>query len=665
MKTITATNPCTRPPAWATLQRQLIDIMNRATEPFLARYVRDSGPNKDELIWREGGTGSRDGADDFYESVYNWPLFYLLGGGDHLLTHAQRIWDGITRQLTHAGMVHKEYERGYDQFHQGESYIFFYFLCLADPANPINLARAQRFAGFYLNKDPDALNYDDEHNIIRAAHNGSGGPRWGYSDATEPSYNWGAGMRVYGLPFYDLPDINHYDDLNDPAKARRMGKAMHERMGQGDVAGNLIVTSLIANAYLMTSVMHDDEQKRETYRQWIIRYVDGWMERAAQNNGLLPDNVGLSGEVGEHMQGQWYGGLYGWTWPHGYYNIGMAATVAGCNAYLMTGDDTYLDLPRTQYDIIWSLGETRSVVPSEMSLQHHWVDQLTPEPPDALFVVPYRYRDPNPDDASGEDPDSGWFDYQPLSAVYPTAIWNISMNAGDWTRIQSLRAEEHYNWRTVRTFRNKEEGGHDQPWLCYLAGENPTYPEEILQVAYANVCRRLALIAQDDADLTQVNIHHWQEHNPIVTEALVQLTLGAPQIVYNGGLLHCRVRYYDAITQRPGLPNDVAALVTTLEADRTVLHLINLSPFDERQVIVQAGGFGEHQFISASYETRISEYTGSHKAYAAPPLETERVTMPIDDNYVRVVLPPATEIVLDLAMERYVNQPSYTGPKVF
>ena len=173
----------------------------RQSVPFLAKYVND----EDELIWREGGTGSRDGADDFYESVYNWPLAYLLGGGEHLLEHGQRIWDGITRQLTRAGMVHKEYELGYDQFHQGESYIAFYFLCLADPTNRPTSERARRFAGFYLNEDPDAPNYDPEHKLIRAAHNGSGGPRWGFSDQPDPSYNWGASMRVYGLPFNDLP----------------------------------------------------------------------------------------------------------------------------------------------------------------------------------------------------------------------------------------------------------------------------------------------------------------------------------------------------------------------------------------------------------------------------------------------------------------------------
>ncbi|MEZ4664394.1 MAG: hypothetical protein R2911_43235 [Caldilineaceae bacterium] len=525
MKTITATLPLTVAPTWAILERQLIDLMNSATQPFLDRYVNANG----ELIWRAGGTNSRDGADDFYESTFNWPLFYLLGGGDHLLTEGQRIWDGITRQLTRAGMVHKEYELGYDQFHQGESYIYFYFLCLADPANPVNQERARRFAGFYLNEDPDAPNYDPVHKIIRAPHNGSGGPRWGIMDSAEPSYNWGPGMRVYGLPFHDFADIQHYDDLQDPAKARVMGQAMQERMGQGDVAGNLIVTSLVANAFLMTG--------DAKYRDWIVEYVDAWQERARQNGGLLPDNVGLNGQVGATLNGKWYGGLYGWTWPHGYYNIGMAATVAGCNAFLLTGDARYLDLPRSQYDYIWALGEVRDVRNLEMSLQHHWVNtsggaaEGADDAPQFMFVAPYRYGNVD----AGQP---GWFDYQPLSPVYPAALWNISQAAADWERIEKLRAAETYDWRTVLPFRNKEEGGHDQPWLRYLAGDNPHYPEQILQAAYGMVCRRLALIAQDAADLTQVNIHHWQEHNPILCEALIQLTLGAPQIIYNGGLLH-------------------------------------------------------------------------------------------------------------------------------
>ncbi|MFN8490659.1 MAG: hypothetical protein U0350_23920 [Caldilineaceae bacterium] len=643
MQTITATTPCWNPPAWAVLERKLIDVMNAAVYPFLEKYTYEDGT----LIWSDTWYNSRDGADDFYESSYNWPLFYLLGGGDHLLTYGQRQWDAITRQLTKFGLVHKEYEFGYDQFHQGESYIYFYFLCLADPTNPLNRERAQRFAGLYLNEDPEVSNYDPVHKIIRAPHNGSGGPRWGIMDG-EPAYNWGPGMRTYGLPFHDLPGINHYDDLQDPVKARQMGEAMQQRMGQGDVAGNLIVTSLLANAYLLTG-----EAK---YRDWIVDYVDAWIARAQQNGGLLPDNVGLSGQVGETLNGKWYGGLYGWTWPHGYYNIGMAATVAGANAYLLTQNPAYLDLPRSQLDHVWALGEMRDPRTLEMSLEHHWIGEFTAqgETPE-MFVIPYRYGDV-------QHGQPGWFDYMPLSPVYPAALWNLSMTAADWERIERLRRVEKYDWRAVVPFRNKEDCGHEQPWLRFLQGDNPTYPEAILQASYNMVCRRLALIREDQADLTKVNIHHWQEHNPVVTEALVQLTLGAPQIIYNGGLLHCRVRYFDADKQRPGLPEDVAALVERVESERTVLRLINLNPLAAHNVIIQAGGFGEHSFTQVHYDGLKSDYPGSAKRYAPPPLETEQYTLAVNHQLLQVQLPPATEITLTLDMARFVHAPSYRSP---
>lgn len=618
-----------------------MEVMDQAIYPFLEKYTRPDGT----LIWNDKWSNSRDGADDFYESSFNWPLFYLLGGGDHMLALGQRQWDAITRQLTDFGVVHKEYELGYDQFHQAESYIYFYFLCLADPTNPKNLERARRFAGFYLNEDPDAPNYDPEHNIIRAAHNGSGGPRWGRSDG-DPSYRWAAGMRIYGLPYSDVEGVNHYDDLKDEEKARRMGETMHERMGKGDAATNLLVTSLVANAYMLT--------QDEKYREWVTTYVDGWMARAEANGGLLPDNVGLNGEVGATMNGKWYGGLYGWTWPHGFYNIGMAATVAGVNAFLLTRDTAYLDLPRTQYDTIAALGEARDTSTMEMSLRHHWVGALAGEATDALdpvtWVAPYRYGD------------DGWFDFQPLSPVYPTAIWAASMDDADWTRIEEIRGHETFDWRAVGVFRTKEENGHERAWLRYLAGEYPEYPTEILQAAYGVVCRRMAQIAADEADLTEVNIHHWQEMNPVVTEALVQLTLGAPQIVYNGGLLVCPLRYYDADRQRPGLPADVAALVESVSAEKIVVTLVNLTPLAARSVILQAGGFSEHRFTTVSYDQLTSEYPGHQRSYAAPAITTETVTIEIEATTFQVDLPPATTIRLELGMARLVNDPSYALP---
>ncbi|RIK36363.1 MAG: hypothetical protein DCC55_27475, partial [Chloroflexi bacterium] len=227
---------------------------------------------------------------------------------------------------------------------------------------------------------------------------------------------------------------------------------------------------------------------------------------------------------------------------------------------------------------------------------------------------------------------------------------------------ERLRRVENYDWRTVVPFRNKEDCGHEQPWLRFLAGENPTYPEEILRATYSMVCHRLALIAADEADLTQVNIHHWQQHNPVITEALVQLTLGAPQIIYNGGLLHCALRYFDARRQRPGLPQDVAALVEEVGAAHARVRLVNLSPFTPRELILQAGGFGEHQFLSVRYDVRTSDYPGSHHEYAPPPLQTTTESQPVNDRYLQLLLPPATEIILELEVARYTNQPLYTPP---
>ncbi|MDP7525858.1 MAG: hypothetical protein QF713_05945 [Dehalococcoidales bacterium] len=637
MITIEATVPCHAAPSWAVWERKLIKVMEQSVYSFLEKYTREDGT----LIW---GTEleTRDGADDFYESFYNWPLLYLLGGGDHLLSLGIRQWEAVTKQLSDMDMLHREYEKGYDWFHQGESCLYFYFLCMADPTNSKMIDRARRFAGFYLNEDPDAPNYDPDLKLIRAPHNGSLGPRWGLMDG-DPVYSWSSVMRHYGLPYEDVPGITSYDDLKDHELARRMGQALYDRMGRGDVATNLLATSLVTNAYLITG---DDK-----YRKWVLEYVDAWRERAQRNGGLLPDNVGLSGEVGEYNKGKWYGGNYGWTWPHGFYNIGQAAIVAASNAYLLSQDSDYLDLARTQIDQVLEQGAVRDVRHLEMSLDHHWTGILESlDEKKGTFVVPYRYGD------------NGWFDYQPMSLMFPTAVWNLSMASSDWECIERIRQASRYDWNLVISFRTKEDSGHEQPWLRFLAGENPSYPELILSASYAQVCRRLESIRQDNEDLMKVSIHHWQNLNPVVTEALIQLTLGAPQIMYNGGLLMCRVRYFDLDRHRPGLPEDVAALVEKLEDKRTVLRLVNLSPLRSHDVVIQPGAFGEHRFNSVRYTVGTNECPRPIGNNSATEVQTEQVTTVVGDDTLHVHLPPAREIVLDLETERYVNQPSNELP---
>ena len=68
------------------------------------RFAREfTGPDG-RLNYRHALT-SRDGVDDFYETFFNWPQLYLLGGADDLLAEAERHWEGVTAQLTELGML--------------------------------------------------------------------------------------------------------------------------------------------------------------------------------------------------------------------------------------------------------------------------------------------------------------------------------------------------------------------------------------------------------------------------------------------------------------------------------------------------------------------------------------------------------------------------------
>ncbi|MFL2542738.1 MAG: hypothetical protein ACJ0UT_12375 [Candidatus Latescibacterota bacterium] len=586
--------------------------------------------------------------DDYYEPFFNWPLVYLMGGGEHLLSLAERQWEAVTKQLTRLGTSHKEYGIREDQMHQSESDVFFYHLSLANAEHPKRRERARRFAGFYLNEDPEAINYDPEHKILLSGLNGSKGPYYEPESARESkSYSpLGTSMEVYSLPFFDLEGIKSVEDLADPNNARRMGQALFDRWRMGDTPTNLSVTSLVSNAFLLTG--------EEKYRDWVVEYTDAWLERAKANDGLLPDNVGHSGQVGEYCNGKWYGGRYGWTFPHGFLTLQKATIDAGANAYLLTRDKDYLELPRRQMDRILELGEVRDIREQAMSVSERWVSQFNSMDRHETFLVPHRYGD------------AGWFDWQPISPVYMVALWNLSMDEGDWERIERVRQAEAFDWDAVFPFHNKEDSGHESPWVRFLAGNNAQYPERMLQASYQLTCRRAAQVREDQDVGTQHHIHHWQWGNPVSSEALIQQTLGGPQPIYNGGLLHVRLRYFDVERRRPGLPEDVGALVEKLTANRTVVRLVNLSPVAGRKLLIQGGAFGEHRFGEVRYQRRTSEYPGwmggYAGTYAAEPLVVEERTEAINNSRFHVELPPGSELLLDLSTERYVNEPSCSGP---
>jgi hypothetical protein len=164
-------------------------------------------------------------------------------------------------------------------------------------------------------------------------------------------------------------------------------------------------------------------------------------------------------------------------------------------------------------------------------------------------------------------------------------------------------------------------------------------------------------------DVAEADIHLWQQCNPVVTEALVQLTWGGPQVIYNGGLQQARVRYYDADRRRPGLPESVAALVRRIDPQATVVDLVNLDPEQERTVVVQAGAFAEHTIEAVRYTAcQDRAWLGSLYDYGhTEPAVTER-DADIRGPWLTVHLPPSTRIRLTLTLGLRTRPPSYATP---
>lgn len=650
-------------PKWATLQRRLFDVLDQSWRSFDAKFCNADG----SLIFNQSMDHSRDGADDFYEAFFNWPALYMLGGSQEILDAAKKSWRGVTKQLTELGLVKDHYERGYDWFHQGESMIFFYAICAADPHDSEFKAFAQQFAELYFGKN--SPNYDVEKNIIPAPHNGSDGLRPGLGQEWVEGYppdSINSVMKPYGLPLHFIPGIESWEDLSDKKNAMRMAEQMEKVLGYGDVAVNLAATSLVANFWLYH---HDSDAAN-----WIKRYIQGWVERANKNAGIIPDNVAPDGVVGGLHDGRWFGGHYGWTWPHGFYSVTHATLVAGLNQLLLFGDPEALQLTRTVLNKVKTLGKVSTIIETESSLQAG-TERFGVPVDKPVLLVPYRY---------GKD---GWFDFSPMVMSQPLWLWYLSMSDEDTKLMEELIEGIAPYGRYVSPTRNKEEAGHEAAWYLYLTGRFPEYPEAALAMALGQVARRMRLMETEVfSGPGGVNIHFWQEVQPIVTEILTQLTIGAPQVLYNGGLQVARLRYFDADAGRIGLPPDVAALVTQITKDRTDVEIVNTSISESRRIVLLAGAFGEHRFESVihqsesvhpkemdrlvdGYESAIYAvdsanfhmYPGSRRAYGAPECHAVQVTTPINGRTFAIELPPNSIATLSITMTLNAEKPQFFG----
>jgi len=615
----------TAAPEWALSQRALIDRLHAGAKEFVARYTREDG----SLIWRSEWPGM-DGSDDPYEGFQYLALLHAISGDEEVYQLARKMWDAITWQWSQYGQIEREFDGYYDWMHHGEANLYHYFFGLTKPESLIERVRADRFARMYTGEDPLAPNYDPELKLIRAPQSGSKGPRL---VVTKEDLGTHRGvLDSYHAPFEDMvtspfEEGKRMCNWSDDAVFDEVVRLMNQRTTRGDVPLNLNASGQMAHAYMYSG--------DESLKTWILDYMAVWHRRAKENGGIMPDNVGLSGKVGEYLDGKWWGGHYGWRWPHGFFTIIEPIINTCLNAYLITGDEAHLAMAREQLDINYNLGREEN----------------------GVWLTPNKHFD------------SGWADWRPASPFHAIHLWARTLAPEDQERVE--RARGNLDWSSVtiaeKPFSVKHYNTNTLPWYEFINGNLPGYPEELLAANHRLIDQQLERLRSEHGDprnwdkveqimnypdslSMQVDgyaIHAWQEFNPVYFESLIQLMLGAPAHISHGGLQHSTVRYYDADLKRSGVPEGVAALVHKITAESTALDLANTSA-EARSVVIQAGAFREHSFTSIEL--------------VDPASGTLMSTHRLDSEWVQVDLAANTVVRVTLGMSRYCNDPSYETP---
>ncbi|MCI4591879.1 hypothetical protein MOK15_17485 [Sphingobium sp. BYY-5] len=568
-------------PEWARMQRQLLDANLAACEAFYAQYVDSHDRLKIFERW-----GANDGPDDAAEATNDWFLLHALGGSDRIRTLASRFWEGHLRQFTAArtidvpiarqGMYYREFPTQMDWQHNAEGLTSFNLMGLSIPRDAKLLARTRRYADFYTGRDPDAPNYDPRLKMMRSLLNGSRGPM--LRQAT--SLDW-AGDPFDPAPFHmEHGETTYQETLDHYAE-------------YGDVIGdnplNLQATTLGLNAYALGG--------GERFRTWALDYLSAWADRAAKNDGLLPSFVRPDGTVG----GDWWKGIYGWGFSPVVPQTGKRedrnrvprSITTFMGGVVMSGDLGFIDLWRRH---------TARLNDASRNV-------------DGVLSAPTMYGA------------QGWYGWKPgRYRVNGFEIWYMSQKGED-----------------------RELAG-DDPWIDFLEGRNADYPVQALGVDLKRVADRVAARERDDST-PQTRLADWPiDINPASVKSLVQLMTGGLHIARppwsksspsQGGVpLHCRLRYFDPVARRAGVPADVGALVHRLVDRETEVTLVNLGQ-QARTVTVQGGAYAEHRIDAVTMNGR---------------------TVAVGKRDFTLRLEPGCGVRLALAMTRFANRPTLAFP---
>ncbi len=524
--------------------------------------------------------GANDGPDDAFENFAGWPEFHALGASDEIATIYLKTWEGMIKQYSEAKTT--DVPAGRDGMYYKE------FSAQADWMHHGEGLRAFNMMGLSLASVPA---YQARVKRFAGLYMGE--------DPTAPNFDPSAKIirsMQNGSKGPMLRPATALDWVGDPFDPKGFIKLGHGESTYaeflehyreyGEVAGdhfiNLVATTLPTNAYLLT---HEPK-----YKTWLVTYMDAWLERMKQTGGVIPSHVGPDGRAGGDAP--WWSGAYGWGFSpvnpvngkRENRNRIPRATVGFQNALLVTGDQKYADAWRTMIDAVNS--HARTV--------------------DGAKEYPTMY---------GAD---GWYGWQRTPwNIGATELWYWSQRSDDRARL------------------GKNE------WIQFLEGKNADYPETALSKDLAAAVKKIEKARADTSTAQQRLADNMMDANPVTTTALLQLMWGALPPGREGSLLSARVRYFDPVAKRAGVPDDVGALVSAMSDTQTTITLVNLSATTARTVVVQGGGYGEHRIESVEH--------GGTKTIVAGRTFT-------------VKLAPGAGAEFLLTMKRYASTPTVAFP---
>ncbi len=566
------------PPHWALLQRELIRAETLACREFYEHYFDERGYLRCVPRW-----GGDDGPDDGAENLLNWTMLHALGAPDIVLDLYKKGWEGHIRQYTEAKTV--DVPMGRDGMYYKEFPVMFDWMHIGEGLN-----------AFTLQGLSDPHDSALENRTRRFA---------GFYTGDDPQAdNYDSEHRIIRSMFNGSrgPLLRKTTDLDwagdpieiagrfDPGHGERdYGEMLVHFQDYNDIVGdhplNLGATTLAFNAYALTS--------EQSFRDWALEYIDAWVERTEANGGLTPSNIGLDGSIGGETDGKWYGGVYGWGFSvydpadkairHRPFMFNRIPYGFG-NGLLLTGDQRYVDTWRR---VIQAVNENSKTV-------------------EGRTLYPRMHGD------------EGWYDY--IERPFDEGALAV------------------YYWSMVEADRERVR---DDEWIQYLDGKNPGYATEALERDLEAVRWRMEQVRADTASADTRMSDDMNHLVPAVTGSLTQLMLGGLPTGREGYPLHARVRYFDPERRRAGVPEDVAALVTRMSATETDVTLVNISQVESRTVVVQGGGYGEHQIMSATANDQ---------------------TLDVDASAYTVRLAPGSGVALTLTMRRYANNPTLEFP---